>query len=1489
MSSKIAIVGLSALFPGAPNVNSFYKNIINRSCSIGDADKEWLQGSFTESPVNQPGRIRSKLRAGLGNIAFFDPLKYGIMPKSIDGGDPDHYLSLRVASEALLDSCLPAHYVHTSTGVVVGRGTYFNRGFGTVYQHGIIIDQTVDILKEYLSAEQLNVVKGQLVRSLPDFNSDMVGGVVPNIVSGRIANKLGLGGPNFLIDAACASSLIAVEHACEQLTLRKADLMLVGGVQASTPPEVHMVFDLLDALAQDQLTPFSKQAQGTVLSEGVGFVVLCRLADAERLNLRVYATIETVASSSDGRGKGLFAPSSDGQQLAIRRAYEKNETLQSQVRYLETHGTGMPLGDETELRTVIAQFFDHSSQPQLHLGNLKSLIGHCIPASGIAGLISATLAVRNGVFPPFNIDEPIDILNDNSSSFQVSAQPQPWLGNKTSLRTAAVNAFGFGGINSHLVVQQYIDDRTPGTFIPDLIWPTAIFFLAAKSVDALLDAIDSMLTRIDETCFHTMALESFVSAQAVGLEIGQTMRGYVVATGPKETRERLLSLRTKLAERSNGGASLCEYSHRRGHSSVRIISHSPEKSKPVFVYPGEGSQSAGMLRELALYFPIINNWISSIAQSLNVDLPLFESILHLGESGGQLPEGAYGINISTGLVFAANMSINQLFYSWGIRPAAHVGHSTGQNSALFAGNWLQDNPDESVLKRACSQVVAMRNAWNKVDASAELDQRHAVYVLQQPDIEALTRLCKSNAEDIVISMRNCPEQYVVVIPKRRCAELQPQLQNCCVLLLEMPISRPYHTKYCEEASHQMRQYYEQQVKYNECSSEPVYSCTSGHLIESRQQAQHELAFLMQSPVDFERVVMNLIQDGYHLFLECGHGSSATNFVRSISKSEESVDILTAQSSSRAGLGSFLQSVAALWSMGNTIDSQYIKHQAKQEQTIFGGFKKQHTEVCLNLLMPRAQLDIAPSSSADATSPKISRQKHSESVTNHTPTPEVQASSQGWTTRVNISQKMPVLSDHTLPNRNTPNDRIPSNGLSVVPMAAFVGLAISASKKIQSSDVVELKHLKMSQWAEATESNDFSIQFKKAESGYLDCRVEHNQHPTFFCVIEQGGAHREGLGLSHVPFKPASNKQPYIWAANELYLHGMFHGPFYQVIKEISHCQETELEGILETTTNSTDLNTLQILDGLAQTSAFWAAPSHGLAFHTFPLEIGELTIGTVSPLPSRYKFLIRNTIQNSSILGFDGVLIDANGAVILTFKDFRHSLVKLPQSYHACFANCEKAFYSQRLATTPQEISISVIDSTQNLDAYDNSNGFFPAIFSHMWFNEPELKPLGSAKMGSSQMLTYLSRKECMRYLLEQLDSQVRARQLMTDSQGNIHYFDSRTNCFHQLPSPTTLWHQGRCISIGSLTHKVAIISVTPVLGRSDLTRSQPQNDPKVIVQYIESALEALLGTQLTIDKLTNVTVNNPATIQATYQDLHLTAGVFRLGENHYSWAGVKK
>lgn len=176
MPDKFAIVGISALLPGAPNAAAFYNNVIRRASYVKDAKSNWLGNSFSDDEGYIPGRIRSRLRGSIDNIAYFNPLSYGIMPKAIDGGDPDHYLSLKVASEALKDVGLPEGYDHVNTGVVVGRGTYFNRGFGTVFQHGIVIDQTIEILKRFVDESVLDEVRKKMETSLPSFNADMVGG-----------------------------------------------------------------------------------------------------------------------------------------------------------------------------------------------------------------------------------------------------------------------------------------------------------------------------------------------------------------------------------------------------------------------------------------------------------------------------------------------------------------------------------------------------------------------------------------------------------------------------------------------------------------------------------------------------------------------------------------------------------------------------------------------------------------------------------------------------------------------------------------------------------------------------------------------------------------------------------------------------------------------------------------------------------------------------------------------------------------------------------------------------------------------------------------------------------------------------------------------------------------------------------------------------------------------------------------------------------------
>lgn len=1483
MTAAIAIVGISSIFPGAPNTASFHDNIINRRSNIKNADTDWLEDSYTLSKGNEPGRIRSKLRASIGDIAFFDPLKYGIMPNSIDGGDPDHYLSLRVASEAINDSNLPSDYDHTSTGVVVGRGTYFNRGFGTVFQHGIIVDQTMSILKNFLSTTQLNTVREKLTSSLPDFNSDMVGGVIPNLVSGRIANKLGLGGPNFLIDAACASSLIAVEHACEQLNLQKADLMLVGGVQASTPPQVHMVFDLLDALAQDHLTPFSKAAAGTVLSEGVGFVVLSRLEDAKRLGLNIYATIESVASSSDGRGKGLFAPSSSGQQLAIQRAYENHQSLKTHVRYLETHGTGMPLGDETELKTLISQFFGDPSQPPLHLSNLKSLIGHCIPASGIAGLISATLAVKYGAFPPFEIDDPIDLIGEHRTRFQLSSAAQPWLGNHDLPRTAAVNAFGFGGINSHLVVQQYQIDSDKETVYSDLKQPTAIFFLASNSVENLINQIESLVRTIDETNFHQLSLSSYQSAMTVLADNGAMLRGYVVASRPEEAHERLSKLLSKVSSEAfdkNKG-----FIPRKGHTCIIPVRDQTKPVHPVFVYPGEGSQSAGMLRELALYYPIVNHWLSAIAEALDVDLTLIESILHSDPNVSKLPDEAYEINISTGLVFAANMSLNQLLISWGIIPAAHVGHSTGQNSAIFAGGWLDGNSSENLLNKACAQVIDMKNAWSKIEASKEIDENHVVFVLQQPDQDSLDELVSQAPDEIIVSMQNCPDQYVAVIPRSRRDDLEPKLQKCCIMLLEMPVKRPYHTHHFEEAAIQMREYYDKSLAYNESSNEPVYSCTSGCLITTASQAQEQLGSLMQSRVRFDTVINNIINDGYKLFVECGNGSSTSNFVRSIVKTNPSIKMLSSQASSQGGLESFFQCVGSLWAAGCTIDPHYIEHQAKLEKMISDGFNKSSKQVNLNLLMPRAKLDKSSLSPALVDSSHHQAQPLAENAINLTSETTLQTRS-STESQLSIDINHPLLKDHTLPNRYLINDQIPANGLAVVPMAAFIGMGITAFKAKSDSRFILLQNIKMNQWAKAEDDNRFQIHFENSDSGQTNCSIHHNNNLNYTCTLEGSDQSKHSSKDFLSQFQFSKQKKPYPWHSNDLYRYGMFHGPFYQVIKQITHCNDTELEGVINTSTSSSELNTMQILDGLAQTSAFWAASKHGQKFHTFPLDIELMSINEIDSVPTVYKFLIKKTSESSSSLCFDCLLLDQSNNIRLAITAFKHSFIKLPDAYHYCFANCEDNFFSHNIPLPVGGLSINIIANVQSLAQFTKATTFFSSIFRHMWFNEAELKALKSSLNDLPNMISYLSRKECIRYLFGSQGIGIKSRHVLVNGNGGVYCFDPNQQGFSRELHPATLWDGGNCLSIASLSSAVAILNLTP-FPESLTVEGNSDSYIKTLFAYLQPVVKSALKSESTQLRLSNVSLIDQFSIQGEADQRIFCAGSFAFGNRYYGWAAV--
>ena len=219
---------MACIFPGAPDLRTYWENILAKVDAIGDPPPDWDAELYYDPDSPENDRIYCKRGGYLGDLAAFDPLAYGVMPNSVDGGEPDHFLALRVAHEALDDAGYFDRAVDPErVEVILGRGTYINRGYTNLVQHGLVVDQTLRILEQLHpehTEEELRTIRQELKASLPPFNAEMAPGLVPNIVSGRIANRLDLMGPNYIVDAACASSLIAVDRGIQDLQSGRCDL-----------------------------------------------------------------------------------------------------------------------------------------------------------------------------------------------------------------------------------------------------------------------------------------------------------------------------------------------------------------------------------------------------------------------------------------------------------------------------------------------------------------------------------------------------------------------------------------------------------------------------------------------------------------------------------------------------------------------------------------------------------------------------------------------------------------------------------------------------------------------------------------------------------------------------------------------------------------------------------------------------------------------------------------------------------------------------------------------------------------------------------------------------------------------------------------------------------------------------------------------------------------------------------------------------------------
>ena len=288
-------------------------------------------------------------------------------------------------------------------------------------------------------------------------------GMLGNVISGRIANRFDLGGTNCVVDAACASTMAALKMALGELTDRRADMMVTGGVDVDNSIFMYMCFSKTPAFSKStHPRPFDEESDGMMVGEGIGMMVLKRLEDAERDGDRIYAIINGLGSSSDGRYKSIYAPRGEGQERALVRAYQDAGFSPATVGLVEAHGTGTVAGDNTEVTTVIRYFNQHDDQKQhIAIGSVKSQIGHTKASAGAAGLIKTALALHHKVLPPTrNVTTPNPKFDMENSPFYVSTESRPWIkAVEDTPRRAGVSSFGFGGTNFHVVMQEYTGDH----------------------------------------------------------------------------------------------------------------------------------------------------------------------------------------------------------------------------------------------------------------------------------------------------------------------------------------------------------------------------------------------------------------------------------------------------------------------------------------------------------------------------------------------------------------------------------------------------------------------------------------------------------------------------------------------------------------------------------------------------------------------------------------------------------------------------------------------------------------------------------------------------------------------------------------------------------------------------------------------------------------------------------------------------------------------
>ncbi|NVN91187.1 MAG: KR domain-containing protein [Desulfuromonadales bacterium] len=895
-SEPLAIIGIGCLFPQADDQHAYWSNITEGVDSITDIPAtHWKTGDYYDQDQKSPDRTYGQ-RGGFISPVDFNPMEFNIPPNVLEAIDTSQLLGLIAAGQALKDAGYgpEREFDHRKTSVILGvTGT-----LELVIPLGARLGHPIwnRALKE-AGVEQS--VADDVVQRISDayvpWQENSFPGLLGNVVAGRISKQFDLGGTNCVVDAACASSFGALHLAAMELATGKSDMVITGGIDTFNDIFMYMCFSKTPALSPSgNAKPFDSSADGTILGEGLGIVVLKRLADAERDNDRIYAVIRGIGSSSDGKGDAIYAPSAAGQKKALLDAYDRAGVTPETIGLVEAHGTGTKVGDVVEI-SALRDVYGEATNPWCSLSSVKAQIGHTKAAAGAAGMIKAALALHHKVLPPtIKVKNPLKEVTCGATPFYLATEKRPWLPRGDMPRRAGVSAFGFGGSNFHLVLEEYHSTKET------VQWNGNVQLISLSGSDAA--QLDQALANLPANGSWS-ELRQAAAASRTSFDASEPCRlALVVERNQTKLDILVANARTMLTKNPDSAWNTPDGAFfARGKTAGSLA----------MLFPGQGAQYTGMLRDLICHFPqgletlaAADSGFSAAESALLSDL-IYPISAFDSETKGRQEDALRQTQVAQPAIGAVSLTALKILEAFGVLPEAVAGHSYGELTALCAAG-CYDETELHQLSRLRGRLMA--------EGSGD---RGSMLAVQAP-LATVEKIISEAKLDLVIANRNAPLQAVLSGSSAEIERATAVFSDNNLNAKQLPVAAAFHSSLVADAAVPFLAELEK-MEFTPARI-PVYANSSAaEYPADAAQAKTLLAHQLARPVEFVAEIEAMYAAGARTFVEVGPGARLIGLVSAILGKREHVAMaMDASAGMRSGIADLARTLARLAVLGHNV-------------------------------------------------------------------------------------------------------------------------------------------------------------------------------------------------------------------------------------------------------------------------------------------------------------------------------------------------------------------------------------------------------------------------------------------------------------------------------------------------------------------------------------------------------------------------------------------